>query len=585
MNNISYTISDDLVACVIATAGDHQYRNGLREPVVPAVAGVTYLQATVTVTWRDSTCPAPSNPTPCTYSTSTLLNQSPEPCLNPFQTAPHAADLSQRLTVPQTWTVGDTRTLQLTTPTSTGSAGSPGRCRPGRSCRPGWRCLRSGLISGSATSRELGHDHRHGHRRLRQHRDDADQLDRGDRARRSPRPTRRRRSIPRSATPCRTPARTRLVSSRLSTCPGGAEHQREHRRDQWHAHHSGNGDGHRYRHRQRRDRGLRRSFTWSVLSPATVCVQSIALPNGGFESPVRSAGADTNWLHGNGVTPGLLWNTTEPDNNIEYWHNGGNVQSANGGLPIAAEDGGQWAELNANGVGALYQDLTTVPGQVLQWSVYHRARGVNGNTNDATDHDVMQVQIGSATVQSPQVPTGQATAEHLRRAAGLGALHRRVHRARRPDRHPLSVRRDQHLLRRPDGRQLHRQSLLEQQHRLPGEPVERPGQHRQHAYRAAVDLGGPWHRAVRLERRRHAAGRPGPVHATGASPGRRRQPGAPPSPSRSVTRPLSRRRCRSSGRCIPGRPSRRRATKRTRLGRPSPYRWLRRARTPRARMP
>ncbi|MCW2527136.1 MAG: dystroglycan-type cadherin-like domain repeat protein [Pseudonocardiales bacterium] len=143
-------------------------------------------------------------------------------------------------------------------------------------------------------------------------------------------------------------------------------------------------------------------FTWAVLSPATVCVASLALPNGSFEAPVVSGGAP-NWMVG-GSSP-LQWDTTEADNVIELWGNGGNAQSANGGLAIAAQQGIAWAELNANATGALYQNLATVPGQVLQWSVYHRAR-YSGNPNGL---DVMQVQIGSTTVQTPQVPTGQTT--------------------------------------------------------------------------------------------------------------------------------------------------------------------------------
>ncbi len=152
-------------------------------------------------------------------------------------------------------------------------------------------------------------------------------------------------------------------------------------------------------------------FNWAVLIPATVCVPAIALANGSFEAPVVSHGAP-NWLVG-GTSP-LLWNTTEPDNVIELWKNDGSgsqasisAQSANGGMPITAEDGSQWAELNANSVGALYQDLTTVSGQVLQWSVWHRGR-YSGAAN-ANKKDVMQVQIGSRTVQTSQIPTGQTT--------------------------------------------------------------------------------------------------------------------------------------------------------------------------------
>lgn len=152
-------------------------------------------------------------------------------------------------------------------------------------------------------------------------------------------------------------------------------------------------------------------FRWAVLQPATVCVPEIALANGSFEAPVVSHGAP-NWMVG-GSSP-LLWDTTEPDNVIELWKDDGagpqtglTAQAANGGKPISAEDGSQWAELNANQTGALYQDLPTVSGQILQWSVWHRGR--YSSAANATKKDVMQVQIGSTTSQSPQVPTGQTT--------------------------------------------------------------------------------------------------------------------------------------------------------------------------------
>ncbi len=152
-------------------------------------------------------------------------------------------------------------------------------------------------------------------------------------------------------------------------------------------------------------------FRWAVLIPATVCVPEIALANGSFEGPVVSHGAP-NWLVG-GSSP-LLWDTTESDNVIELWKNDGpgpqtglTAQNANGGMAISAEDGSQWAELNANDVGALYQDLTTVPGQILQWSVWHRGR-YSGAAN-ASKKDIMAVQIGSTTSQTSQIPTGQTT--------------------------------------------------------------------------------------------------------------------------------------------------------------------------------
>ena len=147
------------------------------------------------------------------------------------------------------------------------------------------------------------------------------------------------------------------------------------------------------------------STSTPVITAATACAAAAALPNGSFEAPVVAAGAGTNLTGGSSP---LLWKTTATDNRIELWANGGSSQSANGNLPIVGQNGTQWAELNANSVGALYQDVVTIPGQVLQWSVWHRARGIGGG--NTTGQDVMQVQIGTTTTQAPQVPTGQATA-------------------------------------------------------------------------------------------------------------------------------------------------------------------------------
>ena len=169
-------------------------------------------------------------------------------------------------------------------------------------------------------------------------------------------------------------------------------------------------------------------FEWDVLpTPASVCEPAYALTNGSFENPTVYHGAP-NWMHtANPASdlappanpPGwdttkLLWGTTEPDHVVELWKNDGSgsqssqtAQSANGGRVIPAQDGTQWAELNANQTGALYQDLIVTPGTTLQWSVWHRGRY---SAAGAGKNDVMQVQIGSTTSQTPQVPTGKASA-------------------------------------------------------------------------------------------------------------------------------------------------------------------------------
>lgn len=74
--------------------------------------------------------------------------------------------------------------------------------------------------------------------------------------------------------------------------------------------------------------------------------------------------------------------TTESDNTLDgySWH----------GDKIAA-DGNQFAELNCETAGALYQDVLTTPGEVLNYQVAHRARGTNGDDTSAEEKDTMYV--------------------------------------------------------------------------------------------------------------------------------------------------------------------------------------------------
>ena len=127
----------------------------------------------------------------------------------------------------------------------------------------------------------------------------------------------------------------------------------------------------------------------------TPCAPAIALGNGDFEAPTVAAGAGRDISDTN---PAAAWKTTATDTQIEYWANGGNVQGANGGLAISAQAGRQWVELNANQPSTLYQDLATVPGQVMHWSLWHRARYVGV----ANGQDVMRVMVGTTTTQTQQ---------------------------------------------------------------------------------------------------------------------------------------------------------------------------------------
>ncbi|MEL7188970.1 MAG: GEVED domain-containing protein [Pseudomonadota bacterium] len=109
--------------------------------------------------------------------------------------------------------------------------------------------------------------------------------------------------------------------------------------------------------------------------------------NGGFEvpdlgttppTPARtfSNGPPAARTYFESDVPG--WETTAPDNEIEIWDTGFNSTPSYEGL--------QHAEVNANSVAALFQDITTTPGSEIVWSFAHRGRG---------GVDTIQVEMGA----------------------------------------------------------------------------------------------------------------------------------------------------------------------------------------------
>ena len=93
----------------------------------------------------------------------------------------------------------------------------------------------------------------------------------------------------------------------------------------------------------------------------------VALANGSFEEPAVTSVEilpDASQTQAAKRVPG--WLTTASDHMIELWRSGFN------GVPAA--EGAQFAELNANQVSTLYQDLPTTPGTKLYWRLYHRGR-------------------------------------------------------------------------------------------------------------------------------------------------------------------------------------------------------------------
>lgn len=104
--------------------------------------------------------------------------------------------------------------------------------------------------------------------------------------------------------------------------------------------------------------------------------------NGSFEYPAIPSG--TNYAFANG-THQLFWRTTAPGANHTLGQDVelGTDRKGNPYLPDGskAAHGKQYAELNAEAMGTLYQDVLTAPGAELSWSFSHRSRvGPGENT-------------------------------------------------------------------------------------------------------------------------------------------------------------------------------------------------------------
>lgn len=157
------------------------------------------------------------------------------------------------------------------------------------------------------------------------------------------------------------------------------------------------------------------------------------LKNGGFED-VHSNGTDQ--INADAAS-NLVWKTTaitDGQHKIEIGNTEGmtsfyelqangdkwdNVQLSNTAKAYgcaSANNGVQFAELNAEGAGALYQDVLTKPGQPMNWRFFHRARTRRGDE----DQSKSVIQSGTDTMAMVIAPlelvkdvTTQAQLENL----------------------------------------------------------------------------------------------------------------------------------------------------------------------------
>lgn len=130
------------------------------------------------------------------------------------------------------------------------------------------------------------------------------------------------------------------------------------------------------------------------------------LQNGSFEKPEINR-YDEHKLYDqldmNDQTLGLVWRTTDKEEQIEIGRVGVtdygehfvwtqyNWYEKNWFANNIVPDGVQFAEINARGEGALYQDVLTVPGQNLNYWLSHRARGCQKSSSP--EYDTMYVVI------------------------------------------------------------------------------------------------------------------------------------------------------------------------------------------------
>jgi uncharacterized repeat protein (TIGR01451 family) len=101
--------------------------------------------------------------------------------------------------------------------------------------------------------------------------------------------------------------------------------------------------------------------------PNGAACSATGLLNGSFETPALAPGTFLKPPK----SSVLGWNTTATDQAIEIWSNGF------AGVPSYSAN--QFAEMNANQVASIYQDIATVPGTTLTYQFAHRARRAINN--------------------------------------------------------------------------------------------------------------------------------------------------------------------------------------------------------------
>jgi PEP-CTERM motif len=113
---------------------------------------------------------------------------------------------------------------------------------------------------------------------------------------------------------------------------------------------------------------LARAVMLATLGAALAPLAQAGLINGSFESLAVAMPVESYIITDASNVPG--WKTTAADNQIEVWQAPGPDEEA-----TLADDGDRFAELNANLVSTLYQDVTGInAGDIVGWQLSHRGR-------------------------------------------------------------------------------------------------------------------------------------------------------------------------------------------------------------------
>ena len=170
--------------------------------------------------------------------------------------------------------------------------------------------------------------------------------------------------------------------------------------------------------------GLPKNGTTAIAESRTFSVTSYyEVRNGGFETPnVRDKYKDYNhyqYSNADYASSGGVWQTTgigtgsKAGCDIEII----NTKDDSYKSPYSwygsdgAAEGNQFAELNCEAAGALYQDILTTPGETLNYQLSHRARGLKAD--NTSESDTMYVLIMSTALAKQYDVTTEAKAQDI----------------------------------------------------------------------------------------------------------------------------------------------------------------------------